>query len=409
MERLERHSLECEGLAPGVDDGWLLAHVAVSFCENREVFAERRIERGGGLYLRRDELSAVVFHKIDFHALGVPIEIEARPVAVVVCAFHRLKNDKILEKRTTERIAVQLFGIVDSRKRTGESRVVEIKFGRFYEPLASVLVPRRKEEADIRRVEYGKPFHYRLRGDAGVVGDGRYIENRADAPYEKAEKVCEEQSVLDFEKLMHVAFNVGTDVSVIEGISPCATRQQAWIAAGENCGKHIALWQKPVRLYKAEGKQCEYCAPSGKCLAYVLHEKKVAGASKDKEPVGAFLVHDALYVGKQIGCSLNFVENRAIGELCEECLGVASGIFVCTRVFKRSVGLVREKRLCKRRFARLPRADNGYDGKLRRRLLDRRRNLPFNVHGAYYTTFREMVQYGKSTSRIAPIASSERS
>ena len=114
MERLERYSLECEGLAPGVNDGWPLAHVAVPFCENREAFAERRIERGGGLYLRRDELSAVVFQKIDFHALGVPIEIEARPVAVVVCAFHRLKNDKTLEKRSAERIAVQLFGFADA-------------------------------------------------------------------------------------------------------------------------------------------------------------------------------------------------------------------------------------------------------------------------------------------------------
>ena len=169
MERLERHSLEGEGLASGVNDGWMLAYVAVPFGKNREVLAERRIECGGGLYLRRNELSAVVFYKIDFHALGVPVEIEARTVTAVVGAFHRLKNDKVLEKRSAKRIAIQLFRIVDSCERTGKPGVVEIKFGRFYEPLASILIPWRKKEANVRSMEYGEPFHYSLRGDAGVV------------------------------------------------------------------------------------------------------------------------------------------------------------------------------------------------------------------------------------------------
>ena len=45
-EWLERHPLEGDGLVSGVNDGRLFAYVAVPVGENREIFAERRIERG---------------------------------------------------------------------------------------------------------------------------------------------------------------------------------------------------------------------------------------------------------------------------------------------------------------------------------------------------------------------------
>ena len=66
MEGLERHSLECEGLASCVNNRRLSAHVAVSFREKREVLAERRIERGGRLYLRGEELSAGVWKMVQY-------------------------------------------------------------------------------------------------------------------------------------------------------------------------------------------------------------------------------------------------------------------------------------------------------------------------------------------------------
>ena len=401
MKWLEQHTLECDGLASGVNDGRLFAYVAVPLGEDREVLAERRIERGSRLYFRRDELSSIVFHKIDFHAFAVAVEVEVGSLSGVESAFHCFEDDQVLEETAAKRIAVQLFGIADSCERTGKSRIVEIKLGRFYEPLAPVLVPWRKEEADVRRVEDGEPFHYSLRGNSGVVGNGRDIENRADASDEKPEKVCEKQRVLDLEALMNVAFHVGVDVSVEKGFASYASRKKTRIAAGKNGGKHVALWQKLVRFPKAERKQCEYRASSGEGLAYVLHKKKVAGAGEYEEPVDAFLVHDSLYIRKQLGNSLNFVENRAIGDSGEECPWVVRGKHACVWIFKRFVGLVGEECLCKRRLARLPRSDNSYYRKFRRRFLDGRCNMPFNVHGTYYTTLRQMVQYGKLTSRIA--------
>jgi len=163
MKWLERHPLECDGFASGVNDGRLFAYVAVPVGENREIFAERRIERGSRLYFRRDELSAIVFHKIDFHAFAVAVEVEVGSLSGVESAFHCFEDDQVLEESAAKRVAVQLFGIADSCERTGKSRIVEIKLGRFYEPLAPVLVPWRKEEADVRRMEDREPFHYSLR------------------------------------------------------------------------------------------------------------------------------------------------------------------------------------------------------------------------------------------------------
>ena len=408
MERLERHALEGKAFAPSVNDGRLSAHIAVSFGENQKVLAEAVVERSGRFDLCRDELSAGILHKIDFHALGITIEVEIRPGTVVVGAFHRLKNDEVLEKSAAKRIAVQLFGVVDSRECTGEARIVEIEFGRFCEPLAPVLVPRRQEEADVRRMEDGKPFHYGLRGYAGVVGDGRNVENRADAPDEYPKKVREEQRVLDFEKLVNVAFHVGVDVTVKKSLAPYATGKKTRVAACQNGRKHIVLWQKSVRFPKAERKQCEDSTPSGERLADILHQENVTGAGENEKSVDAFVIYYPLYVGEQVGHTLDFVENRSIGEFCKEFPWVAFGKSVYVGIFKRPIGFVGEERLGKRRLARLPRADNGYDRKLRRCLLDRCRNLSFYVHGGYYSTHWNLVQYGKWTSRIAPVTGDER-
>ena len=105
---LERHPLEGEGLVSGVNDRRLFAYVAVPVGENREILAERRIERGSGLYLRRNELSAALLDKIDFHAFAVAVEVEIGSLSGVERAFHCFEDDQVLEESAAKRIAVQL-------------------------------------------------------------------------------------------------------------------------------------------------------------------------------------------------------------------------------------------------------------------------------------------------------------
>ena len=109
MKWLERHALEGEGLASGVNDGRLAAHVAVTFGENREVLAECRIERGRGLYLRRDELSAALLDQIDFHAFAVAVEVEVGSLSGVESAFHCFEDNQVLEETSAKRVAVELL------------------------------------------------------------------------------------------------------------------------------------------------------------------------------------------------------------------------------------------------------------------------------------------------------------
>ena len=399
----DRHALESERLVAAVDDGRLAAHVFVAFGENRKVLAEVRVERGGRLDLRGNKRSAGMLHKINFYALGVSIEIEVWSSAIVVGSFHRLKNDEIFEKTSTKRVAVQLFNITDFGQCAGEAGVVEIELGRLDEPLAPVFVPRRQEEADVRSVEDGEPFHHSLRGDAGVVGNGCDVENRANAPNENPKEVCEKQRVLDFEKLVNVAFHIGIDIAPEKSLVPYASSEETRIAACENGGKHVAPCLKHVRFPKAEWEQCEDRTASGKCLADAFHKEKVAGAGEDKKPVDAFFIHDPLYVGEQIGDALNFIENRAVWEFLEESPWIAPGKSTHVGIFKRTIGLVGEEHFGKRCLARLPRADNCYDREFRCRLPHRRRDMSLNVHGAYYNRPRRTVQYGKLTSHIARI------
>ena len=193
-----------------------------------------------------------MFDQIYLDALGVTVEIEIRTFPGIERLFHLFKNDEVLEKAATQTVVHQLLRGVDSRQCAGESGVVKIDLWRFYETLAPVLVPWRQKEADVRCMEDGKPFRYRLRGDAAIVREGRDIENGTDAPHDELEECGKKHRVLDSQKLVDVALNIGADVTGKEYVRFCASSEDSRVSAVENRDQRICLRTRHRSLFHAE-------------------------------------------------------------------------------------------------------------------------------------------------------------
>ena len=286
------YALEREVAVAAIDNGRALALVGIAFRELDEVLAEVGVERGGGLDLRREELSSGMFDHIHLYAIGVSVEVEVGSFPRIERMLHLFKDNEVLEKSAAKRVVCQLFDCLDSRQGAGEPSVVEIELGGFYEPFAPILVPRRKKEADVRRIEDGEPFRYRLCGDAAVVRDGRDIEDGTDTPHDELEKGCEKPCVLDVQKQVDVAFHVCADVAGKERVRFCATRKNTRIPAVENRRHRIGIWIRRRGFLQAERKKRMDSASSGERLADTLHQEKVAGTCEDEQPVLIFFIYN---------------------------------------------------------------------------------------------------------------------
>lgn len=396
-----RNAFEGKGFRSYIHYGGRVALVAISLREGFKPLYEIAIESCGRLYFCWNELSAALLDQIDFNAVAIAVEVEVRSLPGVESALHCFEDNQVLEETSAKRIAVELLRVFDTCESTGKSSIVEIDFGRFDEPFAPVFVPWWKEEADVRRVEDGEPFHYSLRGNSGVVGNGCDIEYRADASGNKFEESGKEHGILDIQKQMDVALHVCVDVARKKSSRLSPSRDNAGIPAIEDRGHRALVWKRRRCLFHAEGEKRMNRASSGKRLADTLHKKKVAGTCQDEQPVLAFVVNNSLNVGKQIGYALYFVKHRAVRKSGEKRLGVAFGSFACAWMFKRLVGLVWEKCLYKCCFARLPWTDNRDDGKVLRRFPYCICHVSFDFHARYYNIFYNFMQYGKATSRIA--------
>ena len=138
-------------------------------------------------------------------------------------------------------------------------------------------------------------------------------------------------------------------------------------------------------------------------LLYIGGSMLVEGlkGGEDEKAVLLFLIYNPLNVGKQLGNTLHFVKDGSIWKLGKKGRGVSLCVFAGTGMLKRFVGLFREKRLYKRCFSRLPRADNRDHGKILCGFPYRSCHESFDFHGRQYSTPHAFMQYGKSTSRIA--------
>lgn len=395
VKRRERNALEREGFLSAIDNGRMFALVGIAFRELVEVLAEVGVERGGRLDFRREELPSGMFDHVHLNAIGVSVEVEVGTFACIERLLHLFENDKVLEKSAAKRIVRQLLDCLDSRQGAGEPSVVEIEFGRFYEPFSPILVPRRKEKADVRRMEDGEPFRYRLCGDSTVVRNGRDVENGSDASHDELEEGFEDPCVFDVQKLMDVTFHVCADVAGEECIGLYATCKDTRIPAVENRRHRIGIGMRRRGFLQAKRKERMDGAPSGERLADTLHQEKVAGTCKDEKSVLLFVINDPLNVGKQLGNTLHFVEDGPVRKFREKGRGVSLCVFAGTGMLKRFVGLFREKRLYKRRFSRLPRADNRDHGKILCGFPCRSCHESFDFHRRQYSTPHTFMQYGK--------------
>lgn len=90
--------------------------------------------------------------------------------STIVAELENFGDDHILEQCTTQGVGFYLFRLFDTQQIGGETRIVEIELGRFYEPLVDIREIGGKAEYDKKSLQQRYPFGGGFMAYAGILG-----------------------------------------------------------------------------------------------------------------------------------------------------------------------------------------------------------------------------------------------
>ena len=179
-----------------------------------------------------------------------------------------------------------------------------------------------------------------------------------------AEESAEGRPVTDVDQSVDVTFQIGLNVvSVPQGGIDIAVPNR-WIEAGpeeffqSGWGSVHAL-----EFAETEGQQRYGRDTTGQALGDLLHESELLGTGQYEQSHPTVVINSGLQVGEEVGTSLSFVNDGAVRELVEEAPRILGGKIELVGILQRNIGPVWEHVFDKGRFAGLPGAGDGHDGK----------------------------------------------